>query len=150
MLICLSVLFLTDCKKYPEGPLLSLRTRRQRIIGTWELESYISNGIDSTSYIKNNPLYSHYKFEKGGYNFGGFYYTATIGYYTSFSGNWILDNDKNQLRTGLYLHDNAFNMGYYVHPRVTWDIQRLKEKELWLKTNYNGKECFIKFKQHEN
>lgn len=104
------MLFLSSCKKYPDGPLLSLRTRTHRLVGTWEVESYIVYGIDSTGYLKSSSFYGTYQIEP---------------------------------------EENG--IGIFVSPYggedVTWESRRLKEKELWLKTIYNGKEYFVKFKQ---
>lgn len=46
------LLFLTSCK-YEEGPAISLRTKKQRLTGTWELAKYQRNfaNVDTTSFL---------------------------------------------------------------------------------------------------
>ena len=38
------------CKKYDEGPGLSLKTKMSRITGEWTIKSWTSNGIDMLNY----------------------------------------------------------------------------------------------------
>ena len=42
-------MLLCACNKYKEGPLISLRTKTNRITGTWKIEKLYINDIDSTS-----------------------------------------------------------------------------------------------------
>lgn len=57
ILFLIIILSLTTCKKYPDGGLVSLTYkhlfggRKDAIKKTWELDSYIVNGIDSTNLI---------------------------------------------------------------------------------------------------
>ena len=61
------------------------------------------------------------------------------------SGFWMFLNE----RESVYIHFNNFmgpSLGPYRANDVVWEIRRLKHKELWLKTFYNSKEYFVKFK----
>ena len=48
-----SILFFSQCKKYPEGPSFSLRTKTERISNTWKLNQLIVNNVDSTAQYSN-------------------------------------------------------------------------------------------------
>lgn len=37
------------CGKYEEGPSISLRTKKASVVGEWELEKILENGVDKTS-----------------------------------------------------------------------------------------------------
>ena len=45
--------FITSCKKYPDGPEFSLRTRKERLANTWKVDNYKINGTDFTSLLAN-------------------------------------------------------------------------------------------------
>jgi hypothetical protein len=42
----------TGCGKYEEGPSVSLRTKKARVVGTWEIEKVMENGVDITTDIR--------------------------------------------------------------------------------------------------
>jgi hypothetical protein len=42
------LLFALGCSRYDNGPLISFRTAKSRIIGLWEVEKYMVNESDST------------------------------------------------------------------------------------------------------
>ena len=44
-------LILLGCKKYEEGPALSLRSEENRLLGLKQIEKYTVDGVDSTSSI---------------------------------------------------------------------------------------------------
>ena len=57
-LVMLAMLALTvasttfvGCKKYEDGPTISLRTRTQRVANTWKIENYTYDGTDLTSLV---------------------------------------------------------------------------------------------------
>lgn len=75
-LLSLSILILSGCKKYEEGPWLSLKTKKARITGEWELDYsfHKENGVITGEYDKStNPSNGRIiKFEENGV------YTITI------------------------------------------------------------------------
>ncbi|MCK5856245.1 MAG: hypothetical protein KAG64_02080 [Bacteroidales bacterium] len=106
------VLFGTySCKKYEEGPLISLRTKTARVANDWKLDKAIQDGIDITS---NYPEVEQTFEKEGGYKmlFNGADYT----------GNWEFDSDKEHI---LIKIDGSSDESKF-------KIIRLKEKELWL------------------
>ena len=38
-----------SCKKYPDGPVISFRSRTERVAHTWKVDNYKKNGTDYTS-----------------------------------------------------------------------------------------------------
>ncbi|MBW8051265.1 MAG: hypothetical protein FVQ77_13170 [Cytophagales bacterium] len=49
------------CKKYDEGPVFSLRSKKARLTGKYEVTSYLRDGKDFLNYVD--------KFESSGYDF---------------------------------------------------------------------------------
>ena len=149
--ICIVLYTFSGCKKYPDGPLISLLSKEGRLTGEWDVESFSIDGYDSTSYLKSLPLYGIYVFgkhEEGEGNFFSFrskdYPNVTTPIYTHV-GYWKFTNKKESV----FIHMENYtpqSAGAFRANDITWDIKRLKNKELWLETVYNGKEYFVKFK----
>ncbi len=99
-----------SCKKYPDGPSLSLRSRTERVSNTWKLENYKINGNDFTSLVSS--------------------YTETFSKTKSYSyswgildgsGTWAFQNKDSEIRiTG---NDNQSSR--------TLTILKLEEKTFW-------------------
>lgn len=52
-----SVLILgVSCKKYEENPLISLQSKKSRLVGGYNIVGYWVNGVDSTDYMNNQLL----------------------------------------------------------------------------------------------
>jgi hypothetical protein len=136
-----------SCKKYPDGPLLSLRTKEHRLAGTWDVEYFSINGFDSTGYLKNQPFYGVYAFSVK-HNSDVCSYSSSNYVYSVF-GFWkLVDNNNNLIIKFNIDSTNIGQIGAYRAEKTVWEIRRLTEKELWLKTTYtDGREYFVKFKQ---
>lgn len=112
---------LTSCKKYEEGPALSLLTKKMRVAGTWEVESYWENGVDKTSEYRQGVTSETYVYEKdGSYSIS---VTTILGTIND-AGTWEFVNDKEEIRT---LSNQANSTA------DTMVIVRLKNKEFWMK-----------------
>ena len=136
-----------SCKKYPDGPLLSLYTRQHRVVGYWDVEYFSINGNDSTSYLKSNSLYGKYDFGKSQNGRADFLYYNNAHTYSA-EGYWAFDNDDQYIKIDITHASQHLNIGPFGSESCRWTIQRLKEKELWLKINYtDGKEYFVKFRK---
>jgi len=150
-LFALSLLLINSCKKYEDGPLLSLHTKKHRIMGTWDVEYFSINNFDSTSYLKGQPFYGMYSFGKGDLwgNPGPAGYQSETSY---LSGNWRFEEKKEAIHITFnsYLSSDNRRVGPYRADDVIWDIRRLTEKELWLATSFNGKDYLVKFKLYKN
>ena len=131
LLLSLPILFFS-CKKYEEGPLISLLTKKSRLCGEWKLESYTLNDTDLTSafqqahsanYILTISKDETYK-EKGNF---------------SDEGTWRFRDDKEAFFR-ISNKSGAFEN--------TYEILRLKTKSLWVKqTASTGDVAVIKYKQ---
>lgn len=106
----LLVLNMQSCKKYSEGPFLSLNSRTERVANTWKVDNYKYNGNDYTSLVTN---YTE-TFTKDGnysYNWGS----------VSGNGTWAFQNNDYEIKiTGI---DNQST--------VTLFILKLEEKQFW-------------------
>jgi|GEM_PF-6541150 len=63
LLFLITFLALTACTKYDEGPKISLRRNFKKFLGTWHINKFYVNGIDSTASFKNeygDSLYFKY------------------------------------------------------------------------------------------
>lgn len=131
LLLSLPILF-SSCKKYEDGPMISLLTKKSRLCGEWKLESYTLNDSDLTSafqlargsdYVLTISKDETYK-EKGNF---------------SDEGTWKFRDNKEAFFR-ISSKPGAFEN--------TYKILRLKNKSLWIKqTASNGDIAVIKYKQ---
>lgn len=105
------VIFLPACKKYPEGPLVSIMPRKERIEGRWVATSVKYNSTDSL--------------------------TAYKDYIWEFTRNYsvILQVGSNKY-LGIWSTvsgDNEFRIDYDNGNIEQYEIIRLTSKEFWLR-----------------
>jgi len=115
-LVVLAVFILigtSSCKKYEEGPMISLRTKTQRLAGEWKLDKATQDGVDITNSLPELKM----TIEKDGA------YVLTNNA-TDFPGSWSFDSKKEHV---LFKQDGSNTEDKY-------KIIRLKHKELWLDT----------------
>jgi len=138
LLFFLVVFCITDCKKYPEGPRISLRTKKIRIQGVWYTELFLVNGEDSTAnYIIPYVNCGCYNIGPKGYSI---YKIGSQGR----DGSWDFSNNKNNI---VFYNNNGQGLPpLFVGDKVEWVIQRLTDKQFWLKRNDNNKEYYLKLK----
>lgn len=152
LLIALAIIFITSCKKYPDGPLINFESKEKRVLGIWWVNYFSIDGADSTAYLKSKPYYGCYiiypEIVGGGKEFGySLMDNAGPNPNPNYNGAgyWMfLDHKKS-----IYFHFYSYVQGAcgpYRANDVTWRIMRLEDTDLWLKTTYNGKEYFVKFK----
>jgi hypothetical protein len=110
------LLFFVSCKKYSEGPLLSLRSREARLINSWVCAKVMVNNQEST------PFYSKYSYAINANNS----YTENNGY-TVVNGTWALTSNDDSLIV-------TFNNNQVLH---RFKIMRLKNRSLWLVEDRN-------------
>lgn len=153
LLFCFAFLLIT-CKKYPEGPLLSLRTKMARITGVWEVEYYEVDNIDSTSHLVASPYSYGFYFQKGPSScVGDGMHPLDLlmnNQDPSRCGGWDLSTNKNSILIGL----NSSAIGFF--PIMvewkgrSWEIKRLTNKEFWLQLppdNANPHSYYMKLKK---
>lgn len=134
LVLCLSVVF-EGCKKYPEGPAISLRSKKERVANTWKLDAIISGGVDSTALF--NQFYKDYTLsltKNGSYTIS--YYVAIPNFgnvSNTESGKWAFTSNKEEL----LITPASVAIGN-VPAASTLQILKLYEKELWLRGFYGN------------
>lgn len=120
----------TSCKKYPEGPSISLRSKTERLANTWNFTKVLEDGVDKTSDYQS--VFKDYKIT---INNDGTYSISYMGFglisYTE-NGNWAFNDDKTYVSFDPTSNSNS-----------NWDVKILKlmETELWvLDEDNNGKD----------
>ena len=133
-------IFLTTCKKYPDGPAFSLRSAKARIAhSVWAVEYYEVNNIDSTSFFLLKP---HIDSCENSFQFyAGSDYTSISG--CTF-GDWgLMDNNK---IISINASKNFDPSPFVKSGSLKWNILRLTIKEFWIETDYSGNHYKVKLK----
>jgi len=116
-LTIVTALNFVSCGKYEDGPNFSLRTKKARIAGEWEIvrignQSYPDNGYSiELEFDKDGDL-------KFTYNYDGYSYSS--------SGEWEFSGDKEELELTL----DGFITDF--------EILRLTNDELWMEDTSQG------------
>jgi len=121
----------SSCRKYEEGPNISLRTKKARITNNWRYESAQVDGVE----VSSDPYFAkqkHYFYRDGKY------IQTIIDPITqearNLQGNWVLyDNDKKIAVTVKIPPANKDSTNNY-------SILKLFEKQMWLRTTDNSRE----------
>ena len=110
----------TGCQKYPEGPLVSIHTRTERVANQWKVAQAIDNGSDVTSDYNQFELNLT---KKGDASLTAKYVVlgSTFQYVTE--GKWSFVSDQSKI---------SFDYDNNDADRV-YRILKLKEDEMWLK-----------------
>jgi hypothetical protein len=127
LLFLIVVTTISSCKKYPDGPSLSLISRKERISNTWQISAYFENNIDKTTDFKNAFQNAKIVIDKNG-NYNISYKAFGLADYTE-SGTWNFTNND---------IDFVTNPSTGTASTATHHILKLKEKELWYKEDPDG------------
>jgi hypothetical protein len=110
----------SSCGKYEDGPNFSLRSKKARVVGDWNLKT-----IGSTVLDDNYGTTVNMEFDKNGsftqtinYSYG------TYNYSYSYAGDWDFSSNKEHL---LITADGNTD---------TLEIKRLTNNEMWLDDDY--------------
>jgi hypothetical protein len=116
----------SGCGKYEDGPNFSLRSKKARVVGDWNVKSIGSQvfsvqnqgGIDygytiNLEFDKNGSVTTSMEYTYGSYN-----------YSYSYAGDWDFSSNKEHL---LLTIDGDTD---------TMEIKRLTNKEMWLDDDY--------------
>ena len=98
------------CKKYPDGPAFSLRSRTARVANTWKVDNYKINGDDYTSLVAD---YSETYSKDGNYSYSWGNFAGT--------GTWAFQNHDLEIRLTGITNQSSYTMV----------ILKLEEKEFW-------------------
>ena len=135
IIILITVIF-SACKKYPDGPLISFRSKLNRIEGKWNVDKFYVDGIDSTeSFNQNLALKIEFTKKKYGskHSYAIYYESASNNIYLY--GYWYF-KEENIISTILN-ESIVYEMGpFTANSSSMWTIIRLTNKEFNLSTSW--------------
>ena len=109
----------SSCKKYPQGPFFSLRSKIDRLCNSWVIEEYLEDGQNKTDSFK--LYYADFIWHYGADNSFDFYGKLN-GTAWSRSGEWHFINAKSKIRLLNQASDSSYEM----------KIEKLMKAHLWL------------------
>ncbi|NPD44846.1 MULTISPECIES: hypothetical protein [unclassified Lentimicrobium] len=123
----LLILTIGACKKYDEGPAISLRSKEKRLCQTWKSKEMYRNG--EVEEVSNKSLYM--KLEKdGSYLITATYNNSDGSVVTNdYTSEWRWANNKEDIEIRSFLDINSWD---------TYHIKQLKYKEIILERDYKG------------
>jgi len=104
------LLVIQSCNKYPDGPMISLNSRTERVANTWKVDNYQANEVDYTSLVSG---YTETFTKDGNYSFNWGLISGT--------GTWSFQNNDAEIRI----------IGVDNQSSETLFIQKLEEKQFW-------------------
>ncbi len=127
---------IASCKKYEEGPAMSLRSKKSRLAGEWSIDKIYVNGTDVTSsFLPSGTTYKT-TIDKGG-SWTSVMTNSTGS--TTDKGTWEFVDKKENLKmvtTGSADADGDTSV-----------IIKLKNKELWLEQKSGSNTTRTQMKQ---
>jgi hypothetical protein len=128
----------TSCKKYPEGPSMSLRTKKSRVAGDWTIESVKYNNSDVTSaYVALVPGFKMTMTKDGNY-------TVTTNAGEADTGTWKFDDKKENITSTSTKNKNSSG----AYETSTSKILKLENDAMWVsETDSNGNITETHYKQ---
>lgn len=122
---------LSSACKYDDGPLISVRSKKARVVNSWAYDLVLHNGLDVTG--GSSELSVDYTQSSIGFNKDGRFSTiiSEIGadstiVSTQYDGSWFFKEKKKEIEL---IFDSPFPPSGETKNLV---ITRLKEKDLWL------------------
>jgi len=118
--VALITLSITACKKYPDGPTVSLISKTERVANNWKVAQAIDNGKDVTSSYNKYELTTT---KSGGAELSAKFdiFGATFDYSTK--GTWAFTNNNEKISFD-FENDNADGV---------YRVLKLMSDEMWLK-----------------
>ena len=134
------------CKKYEDGPALSLLTKKARITGTWKMVEMTEDGIDISgdeSLMFDHATYTFNKDGTGSLDIEAYTMTGT-GYSIdvpamSIDVEWEFSDDKDAVKTRMKGIDYETGEAGDWDDWTESDILRLTNKEFWTSDTDDGK-----------
>ncbi|MDZ4668396.1 MAG: hypothetical protein SGJ00_10985 [bacterium] len=118
--IAILLFTLNGCKKYPDGPVISLRSKAERVANNWKVSKVLDDGKDVTSDYNKYEL----TLTKGSEaNLTAKYVVFGNTFEFSTDGTWAFVSNNEKLS---FNFDNNAADGVY-------QILKLEEEEMWLK-----------------
>jgi hypothetical protein len=125
-----SLVFLGSCNKYSEGPMLSLRSKKERIANRWVIQKAFREGNDVTN---EYSIYTLDLSKEGNADLIATYLIFGAQYQFNTDGKWEFQGEKVFLDLD-FNDDDADNR---------YKILKLKEDELWLQEVGGGDELHL-------
>ena len=130
----------TGCKKFKDGPLISFRSVKSRIEGTWKVDKFYINDVDSTADF-NVKCGCEIEFSKDFWNGDANYmYLKNCNNNKTLTGFWYWYNSEYLSTT--FLNDSTFTNGIGAfgpdRGEGAWIILRLTNKEFNLYERCGG------------
>lgn len=113
-------LVLVSCNKYSEGPMVSLRSKSERVANTWKIKQAFRNGNDVTG---EYTAYTLTLSKDGDASLVASYLILGATFTFNTNGTWQFNSDKTNLIFD-YENNDADNQ---------YQILKLKEDEMWLR-----------------
>lgn len=133
-----------SCQKYEDNPLINLRSKSDRVEGSYQLAGYYVNGIDSTQAM-NEQMTSWY-----GSTFEVHFFKSDNSQVISGSfcqGDWELVDQKRMLRINIS-NSTASAIGpFATKEQLDWRITKLTDNHLHIKTEYQGMEYVVQLQE---
>jgi len=118
------LVFVASCGKYEEGPAISLRSKKARLVNKWQLEKSYKNGQEQTLTEDDKKSYMEIK-DDNTVDLAGYVYDQMM----IISGTWSEIDNYSKIR--LTFSGTVSGIPYTFEEEYT--ILRLKNDELWVK-----------------
>jgi len=160
----------SSCNKYEEGPLISLRTKKNRLYGEWEVVEFMKGNEDLTQFyqdtcdcdiefvydISTDSPYTKWQQIRLHCPYNNWNYITPdndLNYFHIIQTSWSLSKNGEKLFTQFGVNnDSRYRWGMYPltvcnNSRNFFDILRLTNKELWLRYDDIQNVYTIKFEK---
>jgi hypothetical protein len=156
-----------SCSKYEDGPFISLRSKKDRLFGKWEVVEFIKDNEDLTQFyvdtcgctfaigydaVRTQGVEENYVFIYCPLNLWNFY-NDSVRFDSFFLGSWNFSSDKKQILLSFgYNSSSSYRWGMYPlticqYCKSLFEILRLTNKELWLRYDDTQNIYTIKFEK---
>lgn len=154
LLVLLSIAALFgSCTKYKDGPTISFRSAEKRLTGKWQIESITLNDADITAAYQTAGLdifpYSIYRDWSSQYYIG----IADTDANVIAKSNLKISHKKDVISFCMVAEETYATVASAIFAQISalnvqtdWEILRLKNDELWIKTKLETNNYEIKFK----
>ena len=126
---------LTACKKYDEGPLISLRSKEKRLCSNiWHINEITDENTNSVSFNENNTM----TFDKNGTMYV-YYYNVVEQEFQTDTNQWRFIDDKNNIEVArkdytVDVDTLQDSIAFVYHTVTVYDtifIKKLTQKDFW-------------------
>ena len=152
IILTITVLALTSCRKYEEGGKYFLANMSKKIAGTYHFTHYYIDGVDSVDYYFNNEYIAYLKFGideteiKNPLRIGFEHKSNDINMNFGINGGWFWDDKKKtKIQIGFgnlgYVGnvDTVLNGPFSEYSILIWDVLKIKDGELIIEADHNSK-----------